>query len=147
MKLNSFLKTSLIAILISLTFLSCEKDPAPTPTTTTYPIQGLWIGSYTVDGQPALGQQYYSFIIKPDGTMIGDSKSSNPTQQHITLGTWNLSGSTLSCAITCIYGLSVNIGLNQTCTATWDNTGKLTGTWKNVSGPTASGTFTMTRVN
>jgi hypothetical protein len=146
MKLNKFLRITLTGILFSLTFLSCEKDPAPAPIPT-YLIQGLWIGSYSVDGQPGLGQQYYSFVIKPDGTMIGDSKSSNPTQQHITLGTWNLSGSTLSCSITCIYGLSVNIGLTQTCTSTWDNTGKLTGTWRNTSGPAASGTFTMTRVN
>jgi hypothetical protein len=145
MKITKILVPTLAICLLLSLFLSCEKESSTT--TTTYPLQGLWIGTYSVDGQSALGLQYYSFVIKPDGTIIGDSKSSNPTQQHITLGTWNLSGSTLSCAITCIYGLSVNIGLSQTCTSTWDNAGKLTGTWRNTTGPTSSGTFTMTRVN
>ena len=138
---------SITVIILLFTGISCTKETTTDPTTPTYSIQGLWIGTYTVDGQAALGQQYYSFIIKPDGTMIGDSKGSTPAQQHITLGTWTLTGTTLSCAFTCVYGASATIGLNQTVTSTWNNTGKLTGTWKNVSGPTASGTFTMTRVN
>jgi hypothetical protein len=124
---------------------SCKKADAQA--TTTYPIQGLWTGTYAVDGQPGFGLQYFSFILKPDGTMINDTKWSG--QQHLAPGTWTLNGNTLSCTFTCVYGLSSNIGITQTSTATWDNTGKLTsGIWQNV--PTfsgGSGTFTLTRVN
>lgn len=112
--------------------------------TATYPITGLWIGSYTVDGQPALGQQYFSFIIKPDGTVINDTKGSSV--QHIALGTWTLTGNKLTCSFTCIYGLAPNIGIKETTTATWSNIGTLSGTWANVSS-SGSGTITMTRVN
>jgi hypothetical protein len=137
------------AIVFSLgVFLSCSKETTQTNTTPTYPIQGLWVGSYTVDGQPGLGTQYYSFVIKPDGTMIGDSKSFSPVQQHLTTGTWSLADTTLTCSFTCVYGLSANIGAVQSCTSKWDKTGKLTGTWRNIAGIIAgSGTFTMNRIN
>ena len=39
---------------------SCKKAEAQT-TATNYPIEGLWIGTYTTDGQPGLGEQYFSF--------------------------------------------------------------------------------------
>ena len=136
-----------LTISVSLFVLTgCKKeDPKPT-TETTYPIQGLWIGTYAVDGQPSLGEQYFSFIIKPDGTMINDTKFSN--QQHLAPGTWTLSGNTLSCTFTSVYGIPQNIGITETTTATWDSKGKLTsGIWKNVAPLTGSGTFTLTRIN
>jgi len=122
---------------------SCKKAGAQTPKT--YPIEGLWIGIYTVDGQPSLGSQYYSFILKPDGTMIQDGKDAD--KQAICIGTWKLTGTNLSCTFTSIYGAS-GIGIIENATANWDNTGKLTsGIWSNPSPGTGSGTFTMTRVN
>jgi hypothetical protein len=138
---------ALITFAIAMTLFqisSCKKSTAQN--SATYPIQGLWIGTYTVDGQPGLGEQYFSFIIKPDGTMINDTKFSN--QQHLAPGTWTLSGSTLSCTFTSVYGIPQNIGITETSTATWDNKGKLTtGIWKNVAPLTGSGTFTLSRVN
>ena len=123
---------------------SCKKADAETPKT--YPIEGLWIGTYAVDGQPSLGQQYFSFIIKPDGTMIADTKWAS--DQHLAPGTWTLNGNILSCSFTCVYGLPTNIGITETSTATWDNTGKLSsGVWKNVYPLSGSGTFTLTRIN
>lgn len=133
---------SISAFLLS----SCQKDGIQPQTEVVYPIEGLWIGTYKVDGQPGLGEQYFSFIIKPDGTMINDTKFSN--QQHLAPGTWTLSGNTLSCTFTSVYGIPQNIGITETTTATWDNKGKLTtGIWKNVAPLTGSGTFTLTRIN
>ena len=125
---------------------SCKKADAQPPVTTTYPIEGLWIGTYTVDAEPGWGDQYFSFIIKPDGTMIADTKLGDV--QHLSPGTWTLNGTTLSCSFTCVYGTPADIGIVETTTASWDKTGKLTsGHWKNVLPLTGSGTITLTRVN
>jgi hypothetical protein len=134
-----------VLLFVSLSVLvSCEKDKTTTPATvTTYPLQGLWTGTSLAAG--STGTIYYSFIIKPDGTMIVDSKPG--TVQHISIGTWTQSGTTVSYSYTCIYGSSGSIGLIQSGTGTWDNTGKLSGTWQNVNGVTANGTLTLTRIN
>ena len=147
MKLKSF---KLIAFLLAFITLSailpaCEKDdddPDPTPGT----IEGLWIGTYTVDGQPNLGQQYYSLVIKPDGTVINDTKWEN--QQHLSVGTWTLNGDSFEATATCVYGLPVNIDVTETHTAKFDKTnGTITnGTWENPPPLTGSGTFTLTKV-
>ncbi len=129
-------------------FLSCRKDPAPTPATT-YPVQGLWIGTYLSDQYPALAPQYYSFIIKPDGTMVCEARTEANANQNLSKGTWTLTGNAFSCTYTNIWGSgpASYIGLSQSANATFDNTGKLTsGTFRNVT-TTGSGTFTMTRVN
>jgi hypothetical protein len=146
--MKKLLMSTIVLITFSISAIlfqaSCVKEiKADTPTTST--INGLWIGSYTVDGQPDLGQQYFSLIIKPDGTMIADTKGQNV--QHLAPGTWELSGSTLTCSFTCVYGLPVNIGVKEISTAAWDKTGKLTGTWKNDPSPGGSGTITLTKVN
>ena len=130
--------------------MSCKKSavaqtPCPTPT---YQIEGLWIGTYAVDGQPGLGQQYLSLTIKPDGTMINDSKAGGV--QHLAIGTWTLVGDTaLVTTATCVYGIPQNIGITQTHRATFNiTTGLLTvGTWNNNTPPSGSGTFTLTKVN
>lgn len=134
---------SLTSIVFQMT--SCRKADAQTGTVVNYSIQGLWIGTYTVDGQSKLGEQYFSFIIKPDGTMIADTKGES--RQHLAPGTWTLNGTTLSCNFTCVYGLPSNIGVTEIATATWDKAGKLTGTWKNIAPLTGSGVITMTRIN
>jgi len=142
MKMIKILAPLLLTVLFFSIISSCKKETTPTPVAT-YPVQGLWTGTYAVTGSPT--SSYYSFVIKSDGTLIVDSKAG--TQQHISLGTWTLTGTTLACNYTCIYGSAGSIGLNQSSTATWDNTGKLTGTWQNVNGVTASGTLTLSRVN
>jgi hypothetical protein len=124
--------------------VSCKKAQAQAAAT--YPVQGLWVGTYTADGQPGLGEQYFSFIIKPDGTLINDTKFLN--QQHLSLGNWSLNGNILSCTFTNVYGIAQNVGTPQTSTATWDNKGKLTsGIWRNTGSTAGSGTFTLARVN
>jgi hypothetical protein len=130
------------ALLFQMT--SCSKSNS---TPTVYSIQGLWTGTYAVDGQPGLGPQYFSFVIKPDGTMINETKASG--QQVICLGTWTLTSDTLSCAYTCIYGPPSTVGANQTAKAYFNkNTGKLTsGVFNNVLPYTGSGTISLSRIN
>lgn len=143
--LKSIISLPIIVLCVFLFQITgCKKDDPQTPSA--FPIEGLWIGTYAVDGQPALGQQYFSFVIKPDGTMINDTKSGG--QQNLAVGTWTLNGNVLSCTFTNVYGQSQHIGLTETSTATWDKAGKLvSGIWKNVPPLVGSGTFTLARVN
>ncbi|GAB3708897.1 hypothetical protein GCM10027592_44570 [Spirosoma flavus] len=111
-------------------------------------IQGVWTGTYTYNGNPELGAQYFSFEIKPDGTLIVNSE--NLGQRYTATGTWVLNGNAFSGSYTYVNGSSPGFGTSQTVTATWDNaTGKLTsGVWANTSPDNGyTGTFSLTKVN
>ncbi|MGB3132512.1 MAG: hypothetical protein WBB26_12600 [Saprospiraceae bacterium] len=138
------------AILLVSTFScsddeTCQGEVANVPTN--FPIEGLWIGSYTIDNSPSPGTQYISFAIKPDGTLVNDSKGTYG--QYLSIGTWTLGSQTLNCTIVCVYSPEpALLGAKQTFSATWDKTGKLTdGTWRTVSSNGGTGKFTMSRVN
>lgn len=110
-------------------------------------IHGLWVGSYAVDGQPNLGNQYLSLIIKPDGTMINDSKAGGV--EHLAIGTWILIGdSAFSSKATAVFGEESNIGITQTHKAKFNKkTGILTiGKWYNNNGISGSGTFKLKKI-
>jgi hypothetical protein len=121
---------------------SCKKAEAQPSGTSR--IEGLWIGTYAIEGQPELGKQYFSLIIKPDGTMISDTKFAD--QQHLSIGNWQMTGVTLNCSFTCVYGIPQNIGITETSTANLNN-GKLEGTWSNVPPLTGTGAISLTKVN
>jgi len=145
------MKRTLMSAIVLLLFsasviifqISCQKSANAQVSTAT--IQGLWIGTYTVSGHAELGQQYFSLVIKPDGTMIADTKGQNT--QHLAPGTWSLTGTQLTCTYTCVYGLPVNIGVTEIANATWDKTGKLTGTWIDDPNTQGTGAITLTKVN
>ncbi|HEY5393494.1 MAG TPA: hypothetical protein VIJ57_15325 [Hanamia sp.] len=140
--------TMAIASLLVLSQITSCKKADPTPTTS-YSIEGLWIGTYTDDQNSKSGAQYFSFVIKPDGTMIVDSKVDG--QQYLAVGNWALNGSGFTASYTYVYGSTsaTNVGTSQSVTATWNNKEKISsGIWKNVipsNGET--GTFTMTKTN
>ncbi len=143
--LNHRLFLIFIAAMFCLQITSCKKDDTPKPGT--HIIQGLWIGLYSVDGHPETTPEYFSFVIKPDGTIINDTKALN--QQHLNIGTWTLAGdSSFSCTTTCVYGLPNNIGVVENHTAKFSKSaGTLSnGVWKNVPPLNGSGTFTLTKV-
>src|SRR5438874_11292432 len=58
-----------------------------------YSIQGLWIGSYTDDGLPNQGPQYFSFSIKPEGNLAVEAHPNGTI--YFATGTWTLKGDTL----------------------------------------------------
>ena len=136
-------KTLFILPLLSvLLFGSCKKDDNNNSPKTTS-IQGLWIGTY-VDSRNT--PEYFSFVIKPDGTTIVENRYL--TLQNFAKGTWTLNGNSFSCTHTYFSGPPANIGTVQQCTATFDNTGKLaSGMIQNISPSTLTATFTMTKVN
>ncbi|ANH80764.1 hypothetical protein A8C56_07020 [Niabella ginsenosidivorans] len=146
---------SVVLSFLSLTILlfqtvSCRKaaaqlDGASTKARGIYQVNGLWIGTYSVNGQPGWGNQYYSLVVKPDGTLIVDSKLG--TQQHLSTGTWSLNDTTFNASFTCVYGADENVGITETITATWNSSGTLVGTWSNIPPLTGSGNITLERVN
>ena len=148
MKLKNIRLIAFLLAFISLVVVlpGCEKDSDdddPTPAS----IEGLWIGTYSVNGHPNVAPEYYSLIIKPDGTVVNETRGLN--QQHFSVGNWALTGNSFTCTTTCVYGASVNIDAVQTHTATFDKTnGTITnGIWTDVVSPlNLTGTFTMTKV-
>jgi hypothetical protein len=137
--------TSLVLLMIIL--LSCSKQADSPATITSYRIEGLWIGTFSYD--PGAGTvttpQYFSFVIKPGGSLLVESFD-NGTKFYAS-GTWTLNGNSLVCNYT-YFGTPNGSQLSQTATATWDNSGTLTaGKWNNTSNVNQKGTFTMTRVN
>jgi hypothetical protein len=129
-KLSIFFFFISLIILSSLT--SCKKDAVTSKivtdttvlndTVTTYPIKGLWVGTYSV---PANDTSYYfSFSIYPDGTAgykSGGYNNGNPNYITYAAGTWTLNGNTFAFS-----GETINeIGGTQVAvnaTATYDST-------------------------
>jgi len=147
--MKKILMSAIVLIVFSFAIIlfqiSCKKG-ALADTKTPPTIKGLWVGSYTVDDQPGWGEQYFSLIIKPDGTMLTDSKGAG--QQHLAPGTWTLKNDTLKCDFTCVYGISSNVGIEEKTVAVVDKaTGQLVGKWKNAAAPVDSGKFILTKVN
>jgi hypothetical protein len=145
--------SALAILIVSTIATSCKKETVTVTTTDTIVkclprIEGLWSGTYSVTGQPGLGNQTLNLIIKTDGTMVNDSKAGGV--QHLAIGTWTLTGDTaFVTTATAVYGAASNIGISQTHRAIYNKTtGTLTlGTWTNNSGPVSGGAFTLTKVN
>ena len=136
--------TLLIACLM-LSFASCKKDKP-----IKYPIEGLWIGTYTVDRYPDQKPLFYSFSVKPGGTILTESKGSDGISYY-SEGTWALTGNKFSFNITTITFKPLPI--KQSGMLTFEDSGKMTdGTWQDTDNPYIkpgnSGKFsTMNRVN
>jgi len=134
-------KHYLLAIcLVLLCLTSCKKDSTTQPST--YPIAGLWIGTYTFLTQPPL---YFSFTIYPDGTMSYKSKGINDYTFYAN-GTWTLNGTAFSYTATTT-NTPGGTQSTQTGTATYNATGTLTNGINRDVATNQSGTFNMTRVN
>ena len=159
--MGSLVLTVLAAAIITVQMSSCTKTTAQTTTihdtvkvivvdsvcpASSNSITGLWVGTYAVSDNSSVGQQYYSFIIKQDGTMITESDWANV--QHLAPGTWTLKDSLLSCSFKCVYGLASNVGLVEKSTTIWNKRlGTLTGKWYNTPPLSDSGTITLRKVN
>ena len=105
----------------------------------------MWVGTYknaTTSPEPL------AISLKPDGAATYEGIALGT--RHFSAGTWVLSGTTLTCNFTAIYGLAINVGVQQTFTATFNPAdGTLSsGQWVNTAPPAAanSGTFTVTKV-
>ena len=115
-----------------------------------YPIEGLWIGTYSVDGLNQ-GDLFYSMIIYPGGKIVTRSRSSDGNDYYSS-GTWTLANNKdFSATIVTFSPISGTAAVTQYITATYSNTGVLTnGTWQDTKNPYSlmKGKFSvMQRVN
>lgn len=128
---------ALALLLFQLT--SCKKvlgqtnHECPPPT---YPVEGLYIGTYTVSSKPELGDLYYSFVIFPDGSLLtkGATEYGDTTYQK---GNWTLSSdSTFTGNIATFTTPSVI----QNITGKFSKDGKISdATWHDTYNPYGSG--------
>ncbi len=134
MKLNIYFFATLLT-LFSIT--SCKKE-CPIPPPATYPIEGLWTGTYTVDALPSQGALSFNFYVKPGGNILTEGKGGDGKTYYAS-GIWSLSGSIFTATITThatIYAAPVT----QLITATYSNIGTLTnGTWRDTNNPNGLG--------
>lgn len=145
MKIKLILATFLVAL---FAVFSCKKDSStPAPTTPTYQIEGLWIGTFTVDNDPSqAGTYYYSYAVYPDGSILVKSLAADGNNYYST-GSWTLSSSNVFSATF----ISMNFNgpqVTQTITANYSNTGEMTdGIWTDTINGSQTGKLSMARVN
>lgn len=139
--------STFVLVIIGLANVSmlsgCTKDNSPA---TSHTVTGLWTGTQKTATSAATS---FTMSIKADGTATYENILLGV--QQFCAGTWTLSGTTLTCNTTCIYGLPNNVGVKQTFTATYNpSDGTLSnGQWENTYPPSAAitGTFSLTEVN
>jgi hypothetical protein len=133
-------KNYFIIAFISLFFItSCKKD-SPVAAVT-YPIEGLWVGSYTNTS----GTFFFSFSIYTDGTLSYKSKATN-NATYFADGSWSLTDTTFTFNV-----FTINAPGNQfrqTGTGIYSKSkGTLTTGTGSDQPSTTPFTWTMTRVN
>ena len=139
MKIKFILTSALVAFLF---ISSCKKDVVTntvikqdtttiiqhdtTIATVVYPVEGLWIGTYTVNNDPtAPGVYFQSLSIYPDGSILTKGLGADGNYYYAS-GSWTLSGSNVFSATI----ISINFPgppVTQVITATFSDTGKMTG--------------------
>ena len=123
-------KLYLIGALSLFCIFSCTKDKI-----TTYPVPGLYLGTYTVDNLPAQGALSYSIVVNPDGSLITKVKGGDGNNYYSD-GTWTMTGTEFKGTISTFVKYNGD-PVTQSITATFSNDGKLTnGVWKDLTNPT-----------
>ena len=171
--MKKILMGSLVLTAFSLAILlfemsSCKKATAQTTTVydtvkvivhdsikycpgSTYPVAGLYTGTYSVNSNFNIpGQFDYSFTIYPNGSFITRTAQTGGT--IFASGKWALSGNNVFTATSTSFYGSQGSPVTQVFTANFSNSGVLTnGVWRdsiNTNSTPLAGTFsTMQRVN
>jgi hypothetical protein len=145
-----FFALLLTAIMFAQT--SCTKNeccPTTAPTRT-YPVSGLWVGTFTtISGfaQPPGTSYYLALSLYPDGKMSYKSGTSQSGFFVYAEGTWSLSGTNLSWTATTINaqsGSQVAVNGSATYMPTSDT---LTNGIVTTSNPATRASWTTVRVN
>ena len=135
------MKTKIIflAVIGLVVFSRCSKDNTIVETTT-YPIEGLWLGSFTVDNAPQPARYFYSFSIFPDGSVLTKSLGADGNY-YFNTGTWTLSADSIFSATI----VSINFpgpAVTENITANYSASGEMTnGKWTEIANGSQSGKF------
>jgi hypothetical protein len=131
-----------IAVVSAIFFISaCSKD---LPASSSYPIEGLWIGTFDVKaGSTPADSLYLSFYLRADSTMQTQGLGADGNTYYAT-GSWSLNGSSFT-ATFATTNLS-QAGVVQQATGIYNGTdGTLSGDIQTVGGSYRS-TFSLTRI-
>jgi hypothetical protein len=143
------IKPLFAAFLITIfAFTSCQKDSTtPTPTATKYPVEGLWIGTYTIDNSPSeSGIYFYSYAVYKGGSILIKGMGADGNTYYSS-GQWALSSTNVFSSTYTTINFS-GAQVTQTMTANFSNTGKMTeGVWTDTKNGSQTGKLTMERVN
>ena len=146
--LASLALTSFAVSMLLFQMTSCSKSDAQTNCPpATYPITGLWEGTYQTN-QVQHAPTYESMAIYPDGTIVRRNKVVGTTNDYaFTRGKWTLTGNIFTYRDTTLFYSGGTVV--ETGTLTFNNNGTLTnGTWQNISGQSYTGTFqNVKRIN
>jgi len=131
--------------LLLVQLASCKKSNANCPTPT-YPVSGIWQGTYQTD-QVSHPATYASLMIYPDGTIFKRNQVVGTSEFTVSRGRWTMTGNTLQYRDTTI--LYSGGTVVETGSLTYSNNGTMSaGTWQNVGGQTYTGSFqNMKRIN
>lgn len=129
----------LLAAIGLIIFSSCNENT--TVETPKYPIEGLWLGSFTVDNDPHHTDTYfYSFSIFPDGSVLTKSLGADG-KYYFNTGTWRLSTDSVFSATI----VSINFpgpAVTENITAHYSASGEMTnGKWNEIANGSQSGKF------
>lgn len=111
----NYLKPTLSIFIILITLSSCLKSTI-SPTITTYPIQGLWVGTYKDFNLDT--SFFYSLSVHPGGNLSFEAKSINNVI-YFGPGTWTLKADTFKFVVSSNYS---GTPLVQTGVAVFDST-------------------------
>jgi hypothetical protein len=109
----------------------CAECPAPI-----YPVEGIYIVTYSVDSKPQNGDLYYSFVVFPDGSILtkGITEFGDTTYQK---GAWQLSGDSIFTANIATFSEPSTL---QTITGKFFSDGKISNSkWKDTFNPNGEG--------
>lgn len=126
---------------------SCKKSHANDCPPVTYPVSGLWEGTYQTD-QVAHATTYMSFAIYPDGSFLRKARVVGvPNEVAYFKGSWKLNGKDFTFRDTTFSysgGYVITEGALE-----FNNEGTLSnGSWDAIVGQTYTGTFqNMKRIN
>lgn len=132
-------------ILLSLGFTAIPDRHKPTNNKVTQSdLVGIWVGTYTARQVPEQGELYYSFIIKPDNTLITESKG-NDNRTYLHLGEWEIKDSFFTYKLQGVMNDVIQHGRLKIN----DCNNMSAGTWRDINNrPNLNGTFpAMRKIN
>jgi hypothetical protein len=126
-----------ISILL-LQLTSCKKavgQTTPDCPTPIYPVEGLYVGTYSVNSLPGQGNLYYTFVVFPNGDLLTKNVVANGDTVY-QKGSWTMSNDSFNATIATFSTPSVI----QNIKGKFSDDGKISdATWKDIYNPYGSG--------
>ena len=138
------LKVVFITVFFLLLGFSCKTYSRTTYSSISNSILGLWIGTYLYDQRPQNAPEYFSFLVKPDHTILVVSEGAG--EKYYAKGIWKLNKGQFVTTYTTYrfpYGEQPR---TQTSVAVLKHRGLLTGKWRTAISVLATGTFTLKKI-